>query len=97
MNGLSEVTVIKRKVLKEVATLAWQDRLGEIDALPKRLTQEGITNYRCCEYRERAILADRIKLALGADLMRKKKDYGGGGEEYPATRYRTTMSQTLRC
>ena len=66
MNGLSEVTVIKRKVLKEVATLAWQDRLGEIDALPKRLTQEGITNYRCCEYRERAILADRIKLALGA-------------------------------
>ena len=41
MNGLSEVTVIKRKVLKEVATLAWQDRLGEIDALPKRLTQEG--------------------------------------------------------
>ena len=66
MKGLSEVTVIKRKVLKEVATLAWQDRLEEIDALPKKLTQEGITNYRCCEYRERAILADRIKLALGA-------------------------------
>lgn len=68
MNGLSEIAVIKRKVLKEVATLAWQDRLGEIDALPKRLTQEGITNYRCCEYRERAILTDRIKLALGAVL-----------------------------
>ena len=68
MNSLSEITVIKRKVLKEVATLAWEDRLGEIDTLPKQLTKEGITNYRCCEYRERAILADRIKLALGATI-----------------------------
>jgi ferredoxin hydrogenase large subunit len=68
MSGLSEIIVIKRKVLKELATLAWQDRMKEIDSLPRKLTNDGITNYRCCEYRERAILTDRIKLGMGAIL-----------------------------
>ena len=68
MAGVSEITVIKRKVLKEVATLAWQGRMKEIDSLPRKLTNDGIKNYRCCEYRERAVLTDRIKLAMGADL-----------------------------
>jgi ferredoxin hydrogenase large subunit len=73
MAGISEITVIKRKVLKEVATLAWQGRIEEIDSLPRKLTNDGIKNYRCCEYKERAILTDRIKLAMGADLSDKAR------------------------
>ena len=64
---LSEITKIKRKMLTELAALAFQNRLlSAIDDLPKKLTQEGLTHYRCCEYKERAILTERIKLALGA-------------------------------
>ncbi|TCL63797.1 ferredoxin hydrogenase large subunit [Hydrogenispora ethanolica] len=71
---LSEITKIKRKMLTEVAALAFQNQLlAAVDSLPKKLTQDGLTNYRCCEYKERAILAQRIKLALGADLAAHKE------------------------
>lgn len=69
MGNISEVTKIKRKVLSEVAGLAWNGKLQtEINGLPKKLTVERIMKYRCCEYKEQAILSDRVKLALGANL-----------------------------
>jgi ferredoxin hydrogenase large subunit len=71
---VSEVTKIKRKMMIEVATLARQNRLlTEIDFLPKKLTKEGFTNYRCCEYKERAVLSERIKLLLGVNLAEHKE------------------------
>ncbi len=62
----TEVNKIRRIVNTEVARLAFQGTLVDrIDALPKELTDSWVTRYRCCEYKERAILAERIKLTLG--------------------------------
>lgn len=62
----SEVAMIKHEVLREVARLALAEQLrDQVDRLPRAFTDSGITHYRCCVYKERAILAQRIKLALG--------------------------------
>lgn len=62
----SEVAMIKHEVLREVARLALADELdNRVDRLPRAFTDSGITHYRCCVYKERAILAQRIKMALG--------------------------------
>ncbi|WP_338818748.1 Ion-translocating oxidoreductase complex subunit B [Moorella thermoacetica] len=62
----SEVAKIKHEVLREVSHLTLTGRLeSEIDRLPRTLTDAGITRYRCCVYKERAILAERVKFALG--------------------------------
>lgn len=62
----SEVAKIKHEVLRKVAQLALTGELAEkVDRLPRAFTDDGITHYRCCVYKERAILAQRIKLALG--------------------------------
>ncbi|MFW6035398.1 MAG: monomeric [FeFe] hydrogenase [Halothermotrichaceae bacterium] len=72
---LSEVTKIRRKVLAEVASLLFKDRLvEEIESIPVKITEEGISRYRCCKYKERAILKERIKLVLGADLSLVDKE-----------------------
>ena len=59
---------LKYKVLKEVATLAFEDRLdtGLIDAA-ERIMPGPEPTMRCCIYKERAIVNQRIKLAMGGD------------------------------
>lgn len=62
----SEVSRIRRRVYAEVARLAFADRLEQnVDGLPQALIDAGITNYRCCEFKEKAILTERVKLAMG--------------------------------
>lgn len=62
----SEVARIKHEVLREIAKLAFAGELvTKIDKLPRVLTKAGITHYRCCVYKERAVLAERAKFALG--------------------------------
>lgn len=62
----SEVAKIKNDVLREIAYLAFNDRLEkEIDQLPRKLIDTGNNYYRCCVYKERAVLAERAKCALG--------------------------------
>lgn len=62
----SEVAKIKHEVLREIANLAFAGELiTKIDKLPRKLTESGITHYRCCVYKERAVLAERAKFALG--------------------------------
>jgi ferredoxin hydrogenase large subunit len=62
----SEITKIRHIVNTETARLAFAGTLVDrIDDLPKELTDSWVTRYRCCEYKERAILAERIKLTLG--------------------------------
>lgn len=62
----TKVQDLKYKVLKEVAREAWNDRLAEtaID-IPKKIVPGKIPTMRCCVYKERAILAERVKLAMG--------------------------------
>lgn len=64
----TKVQVLKYKVLKEVASQAWKDTLWEnlID-IPKMIVPGKEPTMRCCVYKERAILAERVKVAMGGD------------------------------
>ncbi len=64
----TKVQHLKYKVLREVARHAWADTLHEkLFDIPKQIVPGKTPTMRCCVYKERAILADRIKLAMGGD------------------------------
>lgn len=63
----TSVQELKYKVLKEVATLAYEDRLQEgILDIPETIVPGPHALMRCCIYKERAIVNERVKLAMGA-------------------------------
>ena len=64
----TKVQHLKYKVLREVARMAWNDTLLEnmLD-IPKMIVPGKQPTMRCCVYKERAILAERVKLAMGGD------------------------------
>ena len=64
----TDVQKLKYEVLREVARHAYADRLPEsyID-IPKQLAPGPKATMRCCIYKERAILAERVKIAMGGD------------------------------
>ncbi len=62
----TKVQYLKYKVLREVARQAWEDTLWEnVLDIPKILIPGNTPTMRCCVYKERAILAERVKLAMG--------------------------------
>ena len=64
----TKVQHLKYKVLREVARLAWNDKLLEnIIDIPKLIIPGKEPTMRCCVYKERAIVAERVKLAMGGD------------------------------
>lgn len=64
----TKIQHLKYKVLREVARLAWDDQLLEnIINIPKILVPGNEPTMRCCVYKERAILAERVKIAMGGD------------------------------
>ena len=64
----TKVQHLKYKVLREVARLAWNgELLDNIFEIPKMIVPGNEPTMRCCVYKERAILADRVKLAMGGD------------------------------
>lgn len=64
----TKVQYLKYKVLREVAKQAWDDTLQEnlID-IPKIIVPGKKPTMRCCVYKERAILAERVKIAMGGN------------------------------
>ncbi len=58
---------LKHEVLKQVAILAKDDRLTkeELEKIPYEVIQGEKPTYRCCVYKERAIVTERVKLAAG--------------------------------
>ena len=64
----TKIQHLKYKVLREVALEAWNDTLLEkaID-IPKVIVPGKVPTMRCCVYKERAILGERVKLAMGGD------------------------------
>ena len=64
----TKVQYLKYKVLREVARLAWNGSLLEnlID-IPKTIIPGKEAVHRCCVYKERAILGERVKIAIGGD------------------------------
>lgn len=65
-----ETTVqeLKDDVLRNVAQLAWEDKLaaGVLD-IPEKIIPGPEARMRCCIYKERAIVGARIKMAMGGD------------------------------
>ena len=64
----TKVQYLKYKVLREVAHQAWNDTLLQnILDIPQMIVPGKTSTMRCCVYKERAILGERVKLAMGGD------------------------------
>ena len=64
----TKVQHLKYKVLREVAREAWKGTLfSTVLDIPKRIVPGTQPTMRCCVYKERAILGERVKLAMGGD------------------------------
>ena len=64
----TKVQHLKYKVLREVARLAWKDELLQnVVDIPKMIAPGKNPTMRCCVYKERAILGERVKIAMGGD------------------------------
>lgn len=78
MENITDVNQIKNAVLYKVAEYAFEGNLDDkIEGIPYELTDSTTPSFRCCVYREREILRQRIRLAMGkipSDMHYKKSD-----------------------
>ena len=64
----TKVQYLKYKVLREVARRAWDGLTPEeVLDIPQVIAPGKEPTMRCCVYKERAILGERVKLAMGGD------------------------------
>ena len=64
----TKVQHLKYKILREVARLAWtEDLLEHVTDIPNIIVPGDEAPMRCCLHKERAIVDDRVKLAMGGD------------------------------
>ncbi|MDD6735368.1 MAG: 4Fe-4S dicluster domain-containing protein [Clostridiales bacterium] len=64
----TKVQYLKYKVLREVAREAWNDTLlDNVLDIPTKIVPGNTPTMRCCVYKERAILSERVKMAMGGD------------------------------
>lgn len=64
----TKVQYLKYKVLREVASRAWNDTLlPTLLDIPKAIVPGKTSTMRCCVYKERAILGERVKIAMGGN------------------------------
>ncbi len=64
----TKVQHLKYKVLREVAREAWNDTLLEkVFDIPKKIAPGKTPSIGCCVYKERAVLEERVKIAMGGD------------------------------
>ncbi len=57
---------VKHQVVQEVARLAWEGKLDEErDQIPYRIIPGPQAQFRCCVYKEREIIRQRVRLAEG--------------------------------
>ena len=64
----TKVQHLKYKVLREVARCAWNDTLLEkVLDIPQMIVPGKTPTMRCCVYKERAILGERVKMVMGGD------------------------------
>ncbi|MDS0526095.1 4Fe-4S dicluster domain-containing protein [Clostridium sp. SHJSY1] len=63
----TQLDKLKHEVLTAVAKLAKEDKLTkeEIEKIPYEVIKGDVAMYRCCVYKERAIVLERAKLASG--------------------------------
>lgn len=64
----TKIQYLKYKVLREVAKNQWNGTLLEnVTEIPKTIVPGRQPTMRCCVYKERAILSERVKMAMGGD------------------------------
>lgn len=65
----TRVQELKDNVLTAVARLAWKERLdsSELLDIPEQIIPGPEPTTRCCIYKERAVVGNRVKLAMGGD------------------------------
>ncbi len=64
----TKVQHLKYKVLREVARHAWAgDLVDKIVDIPKEIVPGKVPTMRCCVYKERAIIGERVKMAMGGN------------------------------
>ena len=64
----TKVQLIKYKALREVARFAFEGTLlQKVFDIPEIIVPGKESTMRCCVYKERAILGERVKLAMGGD------------------------------
>ncbi|MEG0590973.1 MAG: 4Fe-4S binding protein, partial [Lachnospiraceae bacterium] len=79
MRGLeTPVRTIRRQVFKEVSKLGFgaeyeKELLDEMEAIPYRLINDDTEKYRESVYRSRAIIRERLRLAMGMSLRPENK------------------------
>lgn len=91
----TKVQHLKYKVLREVARQAWDDTLLQnVLNIPKMIVPGKTSTMRCCVYKERAILAERVKIAIGYDSDHSNiiKVIDIACDECPAAGYEVTDS-----
>ncbi|MEX2681380.1 MAG: monomeric [FeFe] hydrogenase [Candidatus Sigynarchaeota archaeon] len=79
LRGLyTPVVEIRRRVFVELARLVIEGRATQenIEAIPYEIIKGDLPHYRCCVFRERAIVRERVRLACGLGLR-------DGGENEP--------------
>ena len=87
---------IKHRVMLEVARLAWEGKLEEErDNLPYQMITGPRAQFRCCIYKEREIIRERIRLAegkcpSGLDSPNVVQVIGAACEECPIASYLVT-------
>ena len=67
MQRNTDTRQIKYEVLREVSRNAFEDTLtsDNLDSIPFKLIPTATPRFRCCVYKEREIIRQRVKLALG--------------------------------
>lgn len=64
----TKVQYLKYSVLREVAKCAWKGmNYFDLAEIPEKIIPGRKATMRCCVYKERAILGERVKLAMGGD------------------------------
>lgn len=91
----TKVQELQYKVLREVARHAWQDTLLEnILNIPQNVVPGNKPTMRCCVYKERAILSERVKVSMGGDrsIPNVIQVIESACDECPAAGYSVTNS-----
>ena len=64
----TKVQYLKYRVLREISRYAWEGTLLEnLTKIPEIIVPGKEPTMRCCIYKERAIVNERVKLAMGGD------------------------------
>ena len=94
----TKVQHLKYKVLREVARLAFEDKLLDCyTEIPKMIVKGPEPTMRCCIYKERAIVGERI--TYGASAATRRTPTSSRSSTSPATSARsaaTTVTESCR-